>query len=137
MSLCKLKRIKIYDTSATKINFKVPHFDDPGFMKRLFGILPSLSSHSLIFTGDLNCVMVPVMDRSDSQVRALSSMSRSIAEFMSSNGCVDPWRFYNPQAKNVDAKILAKVLAFCLENILPKIISEEQTGFIRGRQLFF
>lgn len=39
--------------------------------------------------------------------------------------------------QNVDAKILAKVLAFRLETILPKIISEEQRGFIRGRQLYF
>lgn len=45
---------------------------------------------------------------------------------------------YRPLSlQNVDAKILAKVLASRIENILPKIISEEQTGFIRGRQLFF
>lgn len=37
---------------------------------------------------------------------------------------------------NVDAKILAKALAVYLENILPSIISDEQTGFIKGRQLF-
>ncbi len=39
--------------------------------------------------------------------------------------------------QNVDAKILAKVLVSRLEIILPKIISEEQTGFIKGRQFFF
>lgn len=45
---------------------------------------------------------------------------------------------YRPLSlQNVDAKILAKVLASRIENILPKIISDEQTGFIRGRQLFF
>lgn len=38
---------------------------------------------------------------------------------------------------NVDVKILAKVLATHLENILPTIISEEQNGFIKGRQLFY
>lgn len=38
---------------------------------------------------------------------------------------------------NVDVKILAKVLARRLEKILPSIISEEQNGFIKGRQLFF
>lgn len=38
---------------------------------------------------------------------------------------------------NVDAKILAKALAHRLENILPTIVSEEQTGFIKGRQLFY
>ncbi|KAI2645988.1 LINE-1 retrotransposable element ORF2 protein [Labeo rohita] len=37
---------------------------------------------------------------------------------------------------NVDVKILAKTLASRLEVILPSIISEEQTGFIKGRYSF-
>src|SRR4029434_2285635 len=37
---------------------------------------------------------------------------------------------------NVDAKILAKVLAHRLEDPLPKIISEDQTGFIKGQHSF-
>ncbi len=38
---------------------------------------------------------------------------------------------------NVDVKILSKALAHRMENILPAIISTEQTGFIKGRQLFY
>lgn len=38
---------------------------------------------------------------------------------------------------NADVKVLAKVIASRLENVLPRIISEEQNGFIKGRQLFF
>lgn len=38
---------------------------------------------------------------------------------------------------NVDTKILAKALACRLEKVLPTIISEEQTGFIKGRQLYY
>lgn len=38
---------------------------------------------------------------------------------------------------NADVKVLAKVIATRLENVLPHIISEEQNGFIKGRQLFF
>ena len=33
--------------------------------------------------------------------------------------------------------MLAKVIASRLENVLPHIISEEQNGFIKGRQLIF
>lgn len=37
---------------------------------------------------------------------------------------------------NVDAKILAKALSLRLEVVLPTIISNEQTRFLKGRQLF-
>lgn len=37
---------------------------------------------------------------------------------------------------NIDVKILAKILAKRLETCLPSIISGDQTGFIRGRNLF-
>lgn len=37
---------------------------------------------------------------------------------------------------NQDFKILAKALGLRLEKILPSIISNDQTGFIRGRQSF-
>lgn len=36
---------------------------------------------------------------------------------------------------NVDTKILAKVLTTRLEHVLPTIIQEDQTGFIKNRQM--
>uniref|UniRef100_A0A0S7EYH1 LIN1 n=2 Tax=Poeciliopsis prolifica TaxID=188132 RepID=A0A0S7EYH1_9TELE len=38
---------------------------------------------------------------------------------------------------NVDVKVLAKLIASRLEKVLPFVISEEQNGFVKGRQLFF
>lgn len=38
---------------------------------------------------------------------------------------------------STDAKILAKVLTHRLENILPAVIFEVQTGFVKGRHSFF
>lgn len=38
---------------------------------------------------------------------------------------------------NVDNKILAKMLARRLETVLPCVICNDQTGFIKNRQLFF
>ena len=37
---------------------------------------------------------------------------------------------------NVDTKLLAKTLALRLERVLPSVISEDQTGFIKNRFLF-
>lgn len=83
------------------VNVYAPNFDDPGFVNKLFEILPSLNSHLLIFAGEINCVIDPVMDRSCSRTITPSSMSRSIVEFMSKNGCIDPWRFYNSTCKHI------------------------------------
>ncbi len=38
---------------------------------------------------------------------------------------------------NVDCKILAKVLALCLQCVMSSIISLDQTGFMSGRHSFF
>ena len=37
----------------------------------------------------------------------------------------------------MDVKIIAKVLARRLEDVLPSVISPDQTGFIKNRQSFF
>lgn len=50
---------------------------------------------------------------------------------------LDP-RSYRPVSLlNVDYKMLVKLLAARLEGILPNVISQDQTGFIKDRQLFF
>lgn len=38
---------------------------------------------------------------------------------------------------NRDGKVFSKVIALRLEKILPHIISEDQTGFVQGRQSYF
>lgn len=44
---------------------------------------------------------------------------------------------YRPISLDVDNKILAKVLATCLEKVFPSVITTDQTGFIKNRLLFF
>lgn len=62
----------------------------------------------------------------------------SITVLLKSNKDPTKCSSYRPVSLlNVDAKILAKELARRLEKFLPKLISKEQTGFIKGRQLFF
>lgn len=38
---------------------------------------------------------------------------------------------------NCDGKVFSKVIALRLEKVLPRIISEDQTGFVQGRLSFF
>lgn len=48
--------------------------------------------------------------------------------------CTESCPSYRPiPLLNVDWKILSQILATWLEDLLPKIIKEEQTGFIKGR----
>lgn len=89
----------LYQNLVLLVNVYAPNFDDPNFINRLFETLPSLNTHKLIFVIDLNCVMDPALDRSNPRVWNPSSMSKAVSEFMACNGCIDPWRFYNAQAK--------------------------------------
>lgn len=50
---------------------------------------------------------------------------------------LDPGSYRPISLLNVDNKILAKILAMRLESVLPTVVSPDQTGFIKDRQLFF
>uniref|UniRef100_A0A3B4A6U0 exodeoxyribonuclease III n=1 Tax=Periophthalmus magnuspinnatus TaxID=409849 RepID=A0A3B4A6U0_9GOBI len=88
----------IFHTPVLLINVYAPNFDNPGFMNKLFGALPSLNDHFLIFGGDLNCAINPQLDCSNVG-SAHSQMAKTLSSFMSSGGYVDPWRFRNPTAR--------------------------------------
>lgn len=108
------------------VNVYAPNFDNPCFMNKLFEKLPSLSDCFLIFGGDMNCAIDPQLDRSKPGPTR-SGMAKALHNFMSSNGCVDPWRFRNPSSRQysfyshvhqtfsridyffVDAKLMPKV----------------------------
>ncbi len=48
---------------------------------------------------------------------------------------LDPASYRPVSLLDVDNKILAKIMAIRLENVLPTIIHEDQTGFIKNRQM--
>ena len=116
----------IFHTLTLLVNVYAPNFDNPGFLNKLFGNLPSVNDACLIFGGDMNCIVNPQLDRSKPGL-IQSQMARTLCSFMSSNGYVDPWRFRNPNARQysfyshvhqtfsridyffVDARLLAKV----------------------------
>lgn len=87
----------LFHVPVLMLNVHVPHFDSPNFMNKLFENLPSLN-HWLIFGGDMNCAIDPQIDCSEpGSTQPL--MAKTLSDFMSSNGCVDPWRFRNPTGR--------------------------------------
>lgn len=81
------------------VNIYAPNWDDAGFINTLVSKIPNLNSRYAIFGGDLNCVMNPIMDRSNPKAFSLSKKAAAIANFMNEIGCLDPWRFANPNGK--------------------------------------
>ena len=61
----------------------------------------------------------------------------NISLILKKGKCPESCASYRPiSLLNVDRKILAKMLAIRLEGLLPKIIKEDQTGFIKGRNSY-
>lgn len=81
------------------VNVYAPNFDNTLFANNLLRMIPDLNTHLLIFGGDLNCVIDPALDKSATGSKASSAMSRAFSHFMTQNGYIDPWRFFNPQAR--------------------------------------
>lgn len=88
----------LFPVPVLLVNVYAPNFDNPCFMHKLFENQPSLSDCFLIFRGDMNCVTDPQLDHSR-PVPTQSLMAKALQNFMSSNGCMDPWRFPNPGSR--------------------------------------
>ncbi len=73
-----------------------PNRDDPKFINKFFSSLPYLDTHWLILSGDFNCVMNPLLDKSSSKPTIKSQTSECIKGFLESYALSDPWRFLNP-----------------------------------------
>lgn len=118
------------------VNVYAPNFDNPGFTDKLWSILPFLDTHLLILAGDLNCVIDPTLDRSNPRTLAQSSMSKSIPDFMSKNGFVDPWRFYNPSARTYSFysqvhQSFSRIDYFFIDNsLIPKVTASDYHAIV-------
>lgn len=85
--------------NITLANFYAPNFDDVSFFKNALSLIPDLSSYSLIFGGDFNCCLDPVLDRSSSRRCITSKSSIYLKSFFSEYGLADVWRLLNPQKR--------------------------------------
>lgn len=90
---------KISRTPVVLVNVYAPNFDNAPFAQNLLSRIPALNTHLLIFGGDLNCVIDPVLDKSSTDMKPSSSVSKVLSEFMVQNSYVDLWRHFNPTVK--------------------------------------
>uniref|UniRef100_A0AAR2LV40 Endonuclease/exonuclease/phosphatase domain-containing protein n=1 Tax=Pygocentrus nattereri TaxID=42514 RepID=A0AAR2LV40_PYGNA len=64
------------------VNIYAPNWDDDTFISKVFSLIPELNSHQMIFGGDLNCVINPVLDRSKPTSLNPSKMAKTLSVFM-------------------------------------------------------
>lgn len=55
----------LFHTPVALVCVYAPNWDDVNFIYKMISLLPNLNSHRLIFGGDLNCVINPILDRSN------------------------------------------------------------------------
>lgn len=90
----------LYHKPVVSVKIYAPNWDDDKFMGKIISLIPDLNSQQLIFSGDLNCVMNPALDRSNPKSTNLSKKAKLLSVFMDQIGGVDPWRFLFPQIKS-------------------------------------
>lgn len=73
----------------------------------------------------------------ESGILPQSLREANISLILKKGKCPDSCTSYRPIALlNADQKLLSKILAMRLEKVLPHIIKEDQTGFIKGRHSY-
>lgn len=90
---------QIHNTRVALVNVYAPNCDDDAFFKRLFLMIPDMSSHFLILGGDFNGWLNPRLDRSSAKVCMPSRSARVIQSLMKEFVVSDACRFFNPYKK--------------------------------------
>lgn len=72
----------LYHKPVVLVNIYAPNWDDDKFIGKVMSSIPDLNSQQLIFGGDLNCVMNPALDRSNSKSTNLSKKAKLLSVFM-------------------------------------------------------
>lgn len=124
----------LFETPVVFANLYAPNCDSPSFMSNVFSQLPNLHTHKLILGGDLNCTTSPI-DRSQSKTGMPSAMSKTLTTFMEQIGCVDPWRFLHPSAKDFSYysavhKVFSRIDYFFIDKTLLPFLSKAQYSAI-------
>lgn len=89
----------LYGTRLALANVYGPNWDDPLFFSNFLAALPDPNNYQLILGGDFNCVLHPLLDRSNQPNSKISKVGAVIWTFMESYALSDPWRRNNPTVK--------------------------------------
>jgi len=65
----------LYHRHVILINIYAPNWDEDKFLRKVISSIPDLNLQQLIFGGDLNCEMNPVLDRSNPKPTNLLKMA--------------------------------------------------------------
>ena len=91
---------RILSRHVTFLNIYAPNFDDPGFFRKVFNLIPDLSSTHLIAGGDFNTVLDCSLDRLSSRPTSLSNASIALNNIIKSMNLLDIWRLQHPNDKD-------------------------------------
>lgn len=88
----------LFSTPLTLGNVYAPNYDDPTFIYSFLSCIPNIYSHCLM-TGDFNCIMSPILDKSSKKIIALSKCASVIHTFMQKYGICDAFRNLHPSER--------------------------------------
>lgn len=87
---------RILKRHVTLLNIYAPNFDDPGFFRKVFNLIPDLSSTHLIAGGDFNAILDCFTDRLSSRPATPSNSTVTLNNLIRSLNLVDAWRLQHP-----------------------------------------
>lgn len=86
----------ILSRHVTFLNLYAPNFDDPGFLRRVFNLIPDLSTTHLIAGGDYNTIFDCFTDRLSTRPVSPSRSSVALNNLTVNMNLVDIWRLQHP-----------------------------------------
>ena len=127
---------RIESRHYTFLNIYAPNFDNPGFFRKVFNLIPDLSATHLIAAGDYNAILDIYTDRLSTRPTTPSNCTITLNNLIRTMNLVDIWRLQHPTDKEysffshphksytridyflTDARLTADVLHTKYHNIL-------------------
>lgn len=89
----------IHSLPVTLLNIYGPNIDEPNYYRKVFDLIPDLSTTNLIMGGDFNCYLDPYLDRLSSRTPPAIASS-TLNNLMRSRNMVDIWRLQHPSDRD-------------------------------------